>query len=90
MQILEDGQNLLVYRFNIVYLKELQNENCCLWLAHWMSPLGGGVLTGKYNKNNKEQERKQRQNTSGNSRLEVQNDLAKSFLHDRNMLIARG
>ena len=52
------------------------------------SPLGGGVLTGKYNKNNKEQERKQQQNTSG-SRLEVQNDLANSFLNERNILIAQ-
>lgn len=62
------------------------------------SPLGGGVLTGKYNKNNKEQQRQQ-QNTSssstkvvtqeGNSRLEVQNDLANRFLNDRNILIAQ-
>jgi aryl-alcohol dehydrogenase-like predicted oxidoreductase len=61
------------------------------------SPLGGGVLTGKYNKINKEE--KQRRNTSsssptvvaqeGNSRLEVQNDLANRFLNDRNMLIAQ-
>jgi aryl-alcohol dehydrogenase-like predicted oxidoreductase len=59
------------------------------------SPLGGGVLTGKYNKNDKEQ-----QNTSssssniditqeGNSRLEVQNELANRFLNDRNILIAK-
>ena len=53
------------------------------------SPLGGGVLTGKYNKNNKEQERKQQQNTSSNSRWRVQNDLANSFLNNRNMLIAQ-
>jgi len=58
------------------------------------SPLGGGVLTGKYNKNDKEQ-----QNTSsssniastqeGNSRFEVQNELANRFLNDRNILIAK-
>src|SRR3954451_13740011 len=47
-------------------------------------PLGGGVLTGKYNKSNRE-ERQQQQNTSSsssttvvaqedNSRLEVQNE----------------
>ena len=65
------------------------------------SPLGGGVLTGKYNKNNKkEQKQTQQQNTpsssstmvvtqEGNSRLEVQNELANRFLSDRNMLIAQ-
>jgi aryl-alcohol dehydrogenase-like predicted oxidoreductase len=65
------------------------------------SPLGGGVLTGKYNKNNKEhQQQTQQQNSSssssttvvtqeGNSRLEVQNELANRFLTDRNMLIAQ-
>lgn len=65
------------------------------------SPLGGGVLTGKYNKSNKEQQQKtQQQNTSssssttdmaqeGNSRLEVQNEFAKRVLNDRNMLIAQ-
>src|SRR5918912_3703129 len=65
------------------------------------SPLAGGVLTGKYNKNNKkEQKLTQQQNTpsssstmvvtqEGNSRLEVQNELANRFLSDRNMLIAQ-
>ncbi|HZI70850.1 MAG TPA: aldo/keto reductase, partial [Nitrososphaeraceae archaeon] len=65
------------------------------------SPLGGGVLTGKYNKSNKEQQQKtQQQNTSssssttdmaqeGNSRLEVQNEFANRVLNDRNMLIAQ-
>ena len=65
------------------------------------SPLGGGVLTGKYNKNNEEEEEQQQsqqQNTSssgivttqkGNSRLEVQSGLASRFLNDRNMLIAQ-
>ncbi len=65
------------------------------------SPLGSGVLTGKYNKNNnKEEQRQQQQNTSspsssmvitqeGNSRLEIQNDLANRFLKDRNILIAQ-
>ena len=65
------------------------------------SPLGGGVLTGKYNKSNKEQQQKtQQQNTSssssttdmaqeGNSRLEVQNEFADRVLNDRNMLIAQ-
>jgi len=51
------------------------------------SPLGGGVLTGKYNKSNKEEEKQQRNTSSssptvvaqeGNSRLEVQNEFAKS------------
>jgi aryl-alcohol dehydrogenase-like predicted oxidoreductase len=65
------------------------------------SPLGGGVLTGKYNKNNKDQlqqeQQRQQQNrslstmvlTEGNSRLNVQNDLANRFLNDRNILIAQ-
>lgn len=66
------------------------------------SPLGGGVLTGKYNKSNKEQQQQktQQQNTSssssttdiaqeGNSRLEVQNEFANRVLNDRNMLIAQ-
>jgi aryl-alcohol dehydrogenase-like predicted oxidoreductase len=62
------------------------------------SPLGGGVLTGKYNKSNREEQ--QQQNTSssssttvvaqeGNSRLEVQNEFASRVLNDRNMLIAQ-
>jgi aryl-alcohol dehydrogenase-like predicted oxidoreductase len=55
------------------------------------SPLGGGFLTGKYNKSNREgeQQQTQQQNTSssssttgmaqeGNSRLQVQNEFAKS------------
>src|SRR6476646_11961433 len=61
------------------------------------SPLGGGVLTGKYNKTNKAQ---QQQNTTlsssntpitkeGNSRLEGQNELANRFLNDKNILIAQ-
>jgi aryl-alcohol dehydrogenase-like predicted oxidoreductase len=62
------------------------------------SPLGGGVLTGKYNKNNEEQQQSQQQNTSsssmvltqeGNSRLEVQSGLASRFLNDRNISIAQ-
>jgi aryl-alcohol dehydrogenase-like predicted oxidoreductase len=64
------------------------------------SPLGGGVLTGKYNKSNREeQQQTQQQNTSssstmvvtqeGNSRLEVQNELTNRFLTDRNILIAQ-
>jgi len=61
------------------------------------SPLGSGVLTGKYNKTNKAQ---QQQNTTlsssntpvtkeGNSRLEGQNELANRFLNDKNILIAQ-
>ena len=65
------------------------------------SPLGGGVLTSKYNKSNREEQRQtQQQNTSsssstavvtqeGNSRLEVQNEFASRVLNDRNMLIAQ-
>jgi aryl-alcohol dehydrogenase-like predicted oxidoreductase len=65
------------------------------------SPLGGGVLTGKYNKSNREEQRQQtqQQNTStssttvvaqeGNSRLEVQNEFANRILNDRNILIAQ-
>ena len=63
------------------------------------SPLGGGVLTGKYNKSNRGEEGQQQQNTSsssntlvaqeGNSRLQVQNEFANRFLNDRNMLIAQ-
>jgi aryl-alcohol dehydrogenase-like predicted oxidoreductase len=65
------------------------------------SPLGGGVLTGKYNKSNREeQQQNQQQNTSssssttvvaqqGISRLEVQNEFANRVLNDRNMLIAQ-
>lgn len=65
------------------------------------SPLGGGVLTGKYNKSNREEQQQTRQqNTSlsssttvvaqeGNSRLEVQNEFANRVLNDRNMLIAQ-
>jgi aryl-alcohol dehydrogenase-like predicted oxidoreductase len=62
------------------------------------SPLGGGVLTGKYNKSNKEEEKQQRNTSSssptvvaqeGNSRLEVQNEFANRVLNDRNMLIAQ-
>ena len=62
------------------------------------SPLGGGVLTGKYKKSNREEQ--QQQNTSssssttvvaqeGNSRLEVQNEFANRVLNDRNTLIAQ-
>jgi aryl-alcohol dehydrogenase-like predicted oxidoreductase len=60
------------------------------------SPLGGGILTGKYNKNNKAQLQK---NTSSspatvvsddnNSRLNIQNDLANRFLNERNISIAQ-
>ena len=60
------------------------------------SPLGGGVLTGKYNKNDKEQPQQNSSLSSnrvvtqeGNSRLEVQNDLAERFLNERNLLIAQ-
>ena len=67
------------------------------------SPLGGGVLTGKYKKSTREEEQKQQtqqQNTSpsssttvitqeGNSRLEVQNEFANRVLNNRNMLIAQ-
>jgi aryl-alcohol dehydrogenase-like predicted oxidoreductase len=62
------------------------------------SPLGGGVLTGKYNKSNKEEEKQQRNTSSssptvvaqeGNSRLEVQNEFANRVLNDRNMLIVQ-
>jgi aryl-alcohol dehydrogenase-like predicted oxidoreductase len=62
------------------------------------SPLGGGVLTGKYNRNNEEQQQSRKQNTSsssmvvtqeGNSRLEVQSGLASRFLNDRNISIAQ-
>jgi aryl-alcohol dehydrogenase-like predicted oxidoreductase len=62
------------------------------------SPLGGGVLTGKYNKKDKEQQQHNAPSSpspnifatqEGNSRLEVQNDLAKMSLTDRNMLIAQ-
>src|ERR1044072_4009316 len=63
------------------------------------SPLGGGVLTCKYNKSNKEEEKQQRNTSSsssptvvaqeGNSRLEVQNEFANRVLNDRNMLIAQ-
>lgn len=62
------------------------------------SPLGGGVLTGKYNKSNKEEEKQQRNISSssptvvaqeGNSRLEVQNEFANRVLNDRNMLIVQ-
>jgi aryl-alcohol dehydrogenase-like predicted oxidoreductase len=58
------------------------------------SPLGGGVLTGKYNKKDKGH---LHQNTSssnevvtqeGNSRLEVQNEFAKRLLSKRNIWIA--
>jgi aryl-alcohol dehydrogenase-like predicted oxidoreductase len=63
------------------------------------SPLAGGVLTGKYNKNSR-REQQQQQNTpsssstmvvtqEGNSRLELQNEFANRFLNDRNMLIAQ-
>jgi aryl-alcohol dehydrogenase-like predicted oxidoreductase len=61
------------------------------------SPLGSGVLTGKYNRTNKAQ---QQQNTTlsssntpitkeGNSRLEGQNELANRFLNDKNIFIAQ-
>ena len=57
------------------------------------SPLGGGVLTGKYNKNDKEQQNTSSSSISitqeGNSRLEVQSELANRFLNDRNILIAK-
>jgi aryl-alcohol dehydrogenase-like predicted oxidoreductase len=67
------------------------------------SPLAGGVLTGKYNKNSRreqQQQQPQQQNTpsssstmvvtqEGNSRLELQNEFANRFLNDRNMLIAQ-
>ena len=61
------------------------------------SPLGGGVLTGKYNKSNREEQPQQNTSSSsttvvaqeGNSRLEVQNEFANGVLSDRNMLIAQ-
>ena len=59
------------------------------------SPLGGGVLTGKYNKNNKEHQQNASSSSSmsvtkeGNSRLEIQNELANRFLNDRNTLITQ-
>jgi aryl-alcohol dehydrogenase-like predicted oxidoreductase len=67
------------------------------------SPLGGGVLTGKYKKSSREEEQTrqtQQQNTShsspttaitqeGNNRLEVQNEFANRVLNNRNMLIAQ-
>ncbi len=67
------------------------------------SPLGGGVLTGKYKKSTREEEQKlqtQPQNTSpsssttvitqeGNNRLEVQNEFANRVLNNRNILIAQ-
>ena len=71
-------------------------------ITSW-SPLGGGVLTGKYNKNSRreqqQQQQSQQQNTSsssstrvvtqeGNSRLEIQNEFANRLLNDRNLLIA--
>jgi aryl-alcohol dehydrogenase-like predicted oxidoreductase len=69
-------------------------------ITSW-SPLAGGVLTGKYNKNSRreQQQQSQQQNTSsssssrvvtqeGNSRLEVQNEFANRLLNDRNILIA--
>jgi aryl-alcohol dehydrogenase-like predicted oxidoreductase len=70
-------------------------------ITSW-SPLAGGVLTGKYNKNSRreqQQQQSQQQNTSsssstrvvtqeGNSRLEIQNEFANRLLNDRNILIA--
>jgi aryl-alcohol dehydrogenase-like predicted oxidoreductase len=60
------------------------------------SPLGGGVLTGKYSKKDKEQLQQDTSSSSsmiitkeGNSRLEIQNDLAKRSLNNRNILIAQ-
>lgn len=67
------------------------------------SPLGGGVLTGKYKKSTREEEQKlqtQPQNTSpsssttvitqeGNTRLEVQNEFANRILNNRNILITQ-
>jgi aryl-alcohol dehydrogenase-like predicted oxidoreductase len=67
------------------------------------SPLGGGVLTGKYNKTNNEQQQHQNTPLSSSSsssdtpvtkegtisrRLEGQNELANRFLNDKNLLIA--
>jgi aryl-alcohol dehydrogenase-like predicted oxidoreductase len=70
-------------------------------ITSW-SPLGGGVLTGKYNKNSRREQQQQskQQNTSsssstrvvtqeGNSRLEIQNEFANRLLNDRNILIAQ-
>ena len=60
------------------------------------SPLGGGILTGKYNKNNKAQLQQNRSSSpaivvsdDNNSRLNVQNDLANMFLNERNISIAQ-
>ncbi|MGC2685200.1 MAG: aldo/keto reductase [Candidatus Nitrosopolaris sp.] len=60
------------------------------------SPLGGGILTGKYNKNNKSQLQQNRSSSpamvvsdDNNSRLNVQNDLANRFLNERNISIAQ-
>jgi aryl-alcohol dehydrogenase-like predicted oxidoreductase len=59
------------------------------------SPLGGGVLTGKYSKNNEAQKQQNISSSNsystkeGHSRLEVQNELAERYLNDRNMLIAQ-
>lgn len=58
------------------------------------SPLGGGILTGKYSKNNESQQQQKSSSSSsystieGHSRLEVQNELAERYLNDRNMSIA--
>jgi aryl-alcohol dehydrogenase-like predicted oxidoreductase len=61
------------------------------------SPLGGGVLTGKYNKNITDQQQQQQTSSSStmvgaesnNGRLYVQIDLANRFLNDKNILIAQ-
>jgi aryl-alcohol dehydrogenase-like predicted oxidoreductase len=65
-------------------------------ITSW-SPLGGGVLTGKYNKNTRREQQQQNSSSSsstrivtqeGNSRLEIQNEFANRLLNDRNILIA--
>jgi aryl-alcohol dehydrogenase-like predicted oxidoreductase len=60
------------------------------------SPLGGGVLTGKYNKSGIEHQQDASSSSStisvtkeGRSRLEVQRELGNRFLNDRNALIAQ-
>jgi aryl-alcohol dehydrogenase-like predicted oxidoreductase len=59
------------------------------------SPLGGGVLTGKYNKSGIERQQDASSSSTmgvtkgGRSRLEVQRELGNRFLNDRNALIAQ-
>lgn len=61
------------------------SRNLDIGITSW-SPLGGGVLSGKYSKEKKKEEE---ENSNELKRLDDDNPLASAFLNERNLIIAR-